>query len=41
MRFVVAGVALVILLASVLYSKSQATSFGEDVTDDAAQPVKS
>ena len=41
MRFVVAGVALVILLASVIYSKSQATSFGEDVADDAAQPVKS
>ncbi|MCP4434529.1 MAG: sodium-translocating pyrophosphatase [Actinomycetia bacterium] len=29
-RFVVAGVALVIILASVIFSKSQATSFGDD-----------
>ncbi|MFV0315344.1 MAG: sodium-translocating pyrophosphatase [Microthrixaceae bacterium] len=36
-RFVIAGVALLIVLASVVFSKSQATSFGEDA--DAPEPA--
>jgi K(+)-stimulated pyrophosphate-energized sodium pump len=33
-RFVIAGTALLIVLGSVVYSKRQATSFGEDDLDD-------
>jgi hypothetical protein len=36
LRFVVAGVALAIVLGSVVYSKRQSTSFGDDEAAAAA-----
>ena len=38
-RYVVAGVALVIILAAVVFSKSQATSFGDEDADAPKEPA--